>query len=38
MFWFCDGNEASLDECISRSAFCTHSEDASVICSGIGET
>ena len=37
-FWSCNGNEASLDGCRSSSAFCSHSEDASVICSGTGET
>ena len=36
--WSCNGNEASLDDCSSSSTFCTHSEDASVICSGTGET
>ena len=38
--WSCNGNETSLDGCSSSnsSAFCTHSEDASVICSGSGET
>ena len=37
-FWSCNGNEASLDDCSSSSTFCTHSEDASVICSGTGES
>ena len=36
--WFCNGNEASLDDCRSSTASCFHSEDASVICSGNGET
>ena len=36
--WSCDGNEASLSNCSSSSALCTHSEDASVICSGSGKT
>ena len=38
--WSCNGNETSLDGCSSSnsSAFCTHSEDASVICSGSGES
>ena len=31
--WYCTGNEGSLDGCSSSSAFCSHSEDASVICS-----
>ena len=35
--WFCNGNESSLDGCSSSSAFCSHSEDASVICSGNGK-
>ena len=38
-YWKCKGNEASLDYCSSNSrAFCLHSEDASVICSGSGKT
>ena len=38
-FWFCNGIEASLDDCSSSSnAFCSHSEDASVVCSGTGAT
>ena len=36
--WSCNGREVSLDDCSSSSTFCTHSEDASVICSGTGET
>ena len=36
-YWSCNGNETSLDNCSSRSASCFHSEDASVICAGIGE-
>ena len=36
--WFCNGNEASLDDCSSSTASCSHSEDASVICSGNGGT
>ena len=36
--WSCNGNEASLDDCHSSTASCSHSEDASVTCSGIGET
>ena len=36
--WSCNGNEASLDDCSSSAASCSHSEDASVICSGNGET
>ena len=32
--WSCSGNEFSLNDCSSSSAFCSHSEDASVICSG----
>ena len=36
--WSCSGNEASLDDCSCISTSCTHSEDASVICSGSGET
>ena len=35
---YCNGNEASLNDCNSSSIFCTHSEDASVICSSTGET
>ena len=37
-FWYCNGNEVSLDDCSGISTFCSHSEDASVICSGSGET
>ena len=36
--WSCSGNEASLDGCSSTSTFCSHSEDASVICSSSGKT
>ena len=40
--WFCNGNETSLDDCsntITAFSFsvCSHSKDASVICSGNGE-
>ena len=31
--WSCTGTESSLDGCSSSSAICSHSEDASVICS-----
>ena len=34
----CKGNEASLSDCRGTSASCSHADDASVICSGIGET
>ena len=37
-YWSCNGNEASLDDCSGGAASCSHSEDASVICSGNGET
>ena len=37
-YWTCNGNEASLNDCRSSSVFCTHFRDASVICSGNGET
>ena len=37
-YWYCKGNEASLDYCSSSRNFCFHSEDASVICSGSGKT
>ena len=36
--WSCSGNEVSLDGCSSTSTFCSHSEDASVICSSNGKT
>ena len=36
--WYCNGSEASLDDCSSSSTACSHSEDASVICSGSGKT
>ena len=36
--WQCNGNETSLDDCSSSRSFCSHSEDASVICSGSGKT
>ena len=36
--WSCIGNEFSLVDCSSSNAFCSHSEDASVICSGSGKT
>ena len=36
--WYCNGNETSLDNCSSSSTACSHSEDASVICSGSGKT
>jgi len=35
--WHCNGNETSLDDCSSSNASCSHSKDASVICSGTGE-
>ena len=31
--WSCSGREGSLDSCTSVSTFCSHTEDASVICS-----
>ena len=34
--WSCNGNEGSLDSCNSGTASCSHSEDASVICSSSG--
>ncbi len=37
--WYCNGNEFSLDDCSGSSTTnCYYSEDASVICSGSGET
>ena len=38
--WHCNGYETSLDDCSSSSSplFCSHSQDASVICSGGGKT
>ena len=36
--WYCNGNEASLYDCSSSTFTCSHFEDASVICSGNGET
>ena len=33
----CIGNESSLDGCSSSNASCSHSEDASVICSSSGK-
>ena len=36
--WQCSGNETSLDDCGSSRSFCSHFEDASVICSGSGKT
>ena len=36
--WYCSGSETSLDDCSSGSTACSHSEDASVICSGSGKT
>ena len=36
--WYCIGNEASLDDCGSSSSSCRHPSDASVVCSGNGET
>ena len=36
--WSCNGNETSLDDCSNTNASCSHSKDASVICSGTGET
>ena len=35
--WHCNGNETSLDDCSNRNASCSHSDDASVICSGTGK-
>ena len=35
--WYCNGNESSLDICSSTSVFCSHSEDASVVCSDSGK-
>ena len=35
--WSCTGNEGRLDGCSSSSASCSHSEDASVICSSSGK-
>ena len=35
--WSCNGNEGSLDSCQSGSASCSHTEDASVVCSSNGE-
>ena len=35
--WFCTGTEGSLDGCRSSSASCSHSEDASAICSSSGK-
>ena len=32
--WYCSGSESSLQSCITRSSSCSHSEDASVRCSG----
>ena len=37
-YWSCNGNEASLDDCRSFATYCSHYNDASVICSGNGET
>ena len=31
--WSCSGSEGSLDSCTSVSTFCSHTEDASVVCS-----
>ena len=38
--WYCNGTETSLDDCSSSSSpfFCSHYQDASVICSGSGKT
>ena len=36
--WYCNGIETSLDDCSSSGTVCSHSEDASVICSGSGKT
>ena len=35
--WSCSGSEDSLDNCPSTSIFCSHKEDASVVCSNSGE-
>ena len=32
--WYCSGSESSLQSCRTSSAICSHSEDASVRCSG----
>ena len=37
-FWYCNGKETSLDDCSSGRSSCSHSDDASVICSGSGKT
>ena len=36
--WYCNGSETSLDDCSSSITACSHSEDASVMCSGSGKT
>ena len=36
--WSWKGNESSLNDCNSSNTSCSHSEDASVICSGNGKT
>ena len=36
--WFYNGNESTLDDSTSSNTSCTHSEDASVICSGSGKS
>ena len=36
--WSCNGNETRLADCSSNSVSCSHSEDASAICSANGET
>ena len=34
VYWYCSGSESSLQSCITLSSSCSHSEDASVRCSG----
>ena len=34
VYWHCSGSESSLQSCRTSSAICSHSEDASVRCSG----
>ena len=36
--WYCTGSESSLNDCFSNYATCSNSDEASVICSGNGET
>ena len=35
--WSCSGREGSLESCTSGSASCSHTEDASVVCSSSGK-